>query len=213
MIQIPMVLQVRWSDFTRQQRFYLNVTNQRRLYYEQVLLVFRLRGNHGYLLPGEDIQLPYTATRRDVETEQPFFSHVICLRPAREVSASGAGDAVNKQSSFTSARPLNSYSLPEICMALEDGVFSPAELGRRDANELLRRSIAVGDDELLFMLVDGGVGACCCQPTLQLLLQYARYEDLPQLAVATLQHSAVELTKPVRSKAFQGMMPYIAAIS
>lgn len=171
--------------------------------------MFRLRGNHGCLQPGEELELPYTSQRSEAATEQPYFSHVMCLRPAKDAAASPAGSAGGSGAGQLSdaARALSSYSLAEVCTALEDGIFDPAELDRSNADDLLGDAIAAGDDELLFMLVDGGIGVSCSQPSLQLLLQYAQYEDLPQLALAALQQSEAEMTQAVRSLAYTAQCP------
>lgn len=181
------------------QRLYLNVTNQRRIYQEQVLVVFRLSGDHGLVSPGEEIQLPYTAVPVEQAGGQPYFSHVLCLRPVSDDSLSGAGclTPTTKQRARKDPNSLCSCSLLEIYMALENGTFDPLQLSIAAADSLLKRAMAAGDDELLFMLVEAGTGACSSLPCLQLLLQYAQYEDLPQLAQQVLQQTAVELTQPV----------------
>lgn len=192
--------QVHWSLFTKQQRLYLNVTNQRRLYDDQTLRVFRLKGNHGYLMPGEEIELPYSGRRQGSPLQQPHYNHIICLRPSHQISGSGSGATKNTNSIGT--KPISAYNLAEITMALEDGVVNPAELANREADSLLRLSIAAANEELLFMLLDGGIGASSSQPCLQLVLRYAQYEDSPQLALAVIQHSPVEITQPASASNF-----------
>lgn len=50
---------------------------------------------------------------------------------------------------------------------------------------------------LLQMLVEDGLGECCTLPSLQMLLQYAHLEELPQLPQQLLQHTDVEMTDQV----------------
>lgn len=181
------------------QRLYLNITNQRRMYQEQVLLVFRLTGDRGLVSPGEEIQLPHTAAPEHPAGGQPYYSHVLCLCPVTDNSLSGAGCLSPSPNKRVRKDPnsLCSCSLLEIYMGLEDGTFDPIQLSRAAADSLLKRSMAAVDDELLFMLVEAGIGTCSSLPCLQLLLQYAQYEDLPQLAQQVLQQTAVEVTQPV----------------
>lgn len=51
--------------------------------------------------------------------------------------------------------------------------------------------------QLLQMLMGEDLWECCTAPSLQLLLQYAHLEDLPELAEQLLQHTDVEMTDAV----------------
>jgi hypothetical protein len=59
-----------------------------------------------------------------------------------------------------------------------------------------------GDDELLLMLVEAGMGTALSPVCLQQLLQYAMLEELPWLAQLVVQSTDVELTFEVRGEAW-----------
>eukprot|EP00878_Enallax_costatus_P018130 GHUV01019076.1.p1 GENE.GHUV01019076.1~~GHUV01019076.1.p1 ORF type:complete len:309 (+),score=91.45 GHUV01019076.1:3193-4119(+) len=185
-------VKVRWGDLTLKQQFYLNVTNQRLMYEQQVLHVYKFIDNNGITHPGQEVQLPYSPPQQ-LSSIQPYYSHILCLHPASRSSVSGGGNSMDLQKQAVGAR----LGLQEIYSGLEDGSFNPKMLTITEADALLHRAMAAVDDELLFMLFEADIAGHCSRPCLQLVLQYAQYEDLPQLAQLILQQSAVELTRPV----------------
>lgn len=189
--------QVRWGDFTLKQDFYLNVTNQHFIYEEQVLHVYMFIDNHGIIQAGESVKVPY-APEQQLSSSRPYYSHVVCLstslHPVSGSSVSGPGNNIDLQNQ--AAGPVR-LGLQEIHSGLEDGSFDPSKLSVVEADTLLNHAMAAGDDELLFMLLEGGTASSSSRPCLQLVLQYARYEGLPQLAQEILQQTEVEVTRPV----------------
>lgn len=175
------------------QHFYLNVTNQHFLYEEQVQHVYKLIDNHGILQQGENIRLP-SAPQQQLSSKQPYYSHVVCLHPISRSSTSGGGSTMDLHK--YAAGPVR-LGLQEIYSGLEDGSFDLRKLSIIESDTLLHRALAAEDEELLFMLLESGDSPHFSRPCLQLVLKYAQYENLPQLAQQILQQSDAELTRPV----------------
>jgi hypothetical protein len=180
---------MRWAGFSLKQRAWLNITNQRRTYEEQPLLLYTLASNRGVLPAGAQLQLPPLNADERCLQDTPCGLHV----PAVVVLCSARGDA-SKQGLAAAAMPrgsdsssigpsmqlldqiagdLTACTLEDIFSALEEGMFDAASLSRDAADVLLHRSMAAGDDELLLMLVQADVCLHCSQLSLQELLGYA----------------------------------------
>jgi hypothetical protein len=184
--------QMRWEGFSLKQRAWLYITNQRRTYEEQPLLLYTLASNRGVLPAGTQLQLPALNEDERSLQETPCRLHV----PAVVVLCSARGDAskqglagataaaVPPGSDSSSTGPgmqlldqvagdLTACTLEDVFSALKEGMFDAASLSRDAADVLLHRSMAAGDDELLLMLVQADVCLRCSQLALQALLSYA----------------------------------------
>ena len=78
------------------------------------------------------------------------------------------------------APDLDSCTLAELCLLLEEGMLDGSSLGQVAADALLHRAMSARDEELLLMLVQADVCQRCSQAALQLLLNYARMVRLQQ---------------------------------
>jgi hypothetical protein len=88
-------------------------------------------------------------------------------------------------------------TLQQIYTNIEEGVLDPSGLDAAAAGDLLSRVMLAGDDELLLMLVEAGIGSVLSPVCLQQLLQYAMLEELPWLAQLVVQSTDAELTPEV----------------
>jgi hypothetical protein len=93
-------------------------------------------------------------------------------------------------------------TLQQIYTNIEEGVLDPSGLDAAAARDLLSRVMLAGDDELLLMLVEAGMGSALSPVCLQQLLQYAMLEELPWLAQLVVQSTDVELTPEVSTGAW-----------
>jgi hypothetical protein len=185
--------QVRWAGFSLKQRAWLNITNQRRAYEEQPLLLYVLGNNSGVLQAGAQLQLPALNTGdkgclQDTPC-QLCFPPVVVLCSARggvgkpnsaapgaiaaHWDSTGAAAACSVQLLQDCAADLPSCTLEELCSAVEEGALDASSISQAAADALLQRAMAAGDDELLLMLVQADVCLRCSQLALQLLLGYA----------------------------------------
>lgn len=85
--------QVRWAGFSLKQHAWLNITNQRRAYKEQPLLLYALASNSGVLPAGRQLQLPGFASFGCNSSEQsaPLAWHAGCSSHQQSsCAASGA---------------------------------------------------------------------------------------------------------------------------
>jgi hypothetical protein len=169
------------------------ITNQRRAYEEQALLLYTLASNSGVLLAGAQLQLPaLNSNDNSCLQEVPCqlcFPPVVVLCSARgestgspSTAVAGAAVAAYLNNNAEAApcrvqllehRDLSGCTLEELCFALEEGELNASKLGQAAADALLHRAMAAGDDELLLMLVQAGVCLQSSQLALQLLLSYA----------------------------------------
>jgi hypothetical protein len=193
-------LQVRWS-FSLQQRVWLNFTNQRRAYQEQALTVWRAQRP---LSSGFELSLPVPASSESAGKGfgAPAYGYVLCLctaRGAAGVTAGGPGRAASIAALLMHSKDSNSATatLQQIYTNVEEGALDPAGLSSTAARDLLSRVMLAGDDELLLMLVEAGMGAALSPVCLQQLLQYAMLEELPWLAQLVVHSTQVELTREV----------------
>lgn len=186
--------QVRWSGFTLKQRAWLNITNQRKTYEEQPLLLYAIASNNGVLPECSLVQMPGYATGPAALQNAPgqlFFppalvfcsskSHANKHNPAAAVAGSAAGATAADGSSMPGGLQFLevhmddlAYSpLEDVCYVLEEGMFDASSLSQAAADALLHRSMAAGDDELLLMLVQADACLRCSHGALQLILDYA----------------------------------------
>jgi hypothetical protein len=172
---------VRWTGFSLKQRAWLNITNQRRAYEEQPLLLYTLASNSGVLPAGAQLQLPALKINdsrclQEVPC-QLFFPPVVVLcsargdstgkqAPTRHTGAAAGWDSSNGAAVCCSqlldqvTGDLTTCTLEDIFSGLEEGEFDASSIGQAAADALLHRAMAAGDDELLLMLVQ----ACACSP-------------------------------------------------
>jgi hypothetical protein len=192
--------QVRWAGFSLKQRAWLNITNQRRDYEEQPLLLYTLASNSGVLPAGRQLQLPGFALFGGNSSEQSapcglVFPPAIVLCRVRSntskhnppAGASPLMAADGFRDSFPGGCPLledapdlESCTLADLCLLLEEGMLDASSLGQVAADALLHRAMSARDDELLLMLVQADVCLRCSQAALQLLLNYACQVRLQQ---------------------------------
>ncbi|WIA32448.1 hypothetical protein OEZ86_003270 [Tetradesmus obliquus] len=165
-------VKVRWAGFSLKQRAWLNITNQRRAYEEQPLLLYTLASNSA-LAPGAQLQLPAFGTEDGGclqetpcrlglppvvvlcsargDASKPSAA-VIGATAARWNSNAGAADCV-VQLLREGAADLSGCPLDEICSAVEEGDLDASSISQATADALLHKAMAAGDDELLLMLV------------------------------------------------------------
>lgn len=198
-------LQVRWS-FCLRQRVFLNFTNQRRPYQEQALTVWRAHRPHS---SGFELSLPVPSNSESAGSGSgaPAFGYVLCLCAARGATAGSAGGPGRTASIATQLMHSKDSSpatatLQQIYTNVDEGVLDPSTLDATAARDLLSRVLLAGDDELLLMLVEAGMGTALGPVCLQQILQYAMLEELPSLAQLVVQSTEVELTHEVRGHAF-----------
>ncbi|WIA32447.1 hypothetical protein OEZ86_003269 [Tetradesmus obliquus] len=195
-------VKVRWQGFSLKQRAWLNITNQRREYEEQPLLLYALASNSGALPAGAQLQLPALSTEGGgCLQETPCklgFPPVVVLCSARgdagKPSAAVIGATAARWNSNAGAADLSGCTLDELCSAVEEGDLDASSICQATADMLLHRAMAAGDDELLLMLVQADVCLRCSQPSLQLLLAYACQRNLLPLAETVLHCTTVEMT-------------------
>uniref|UniRef100_A0A383WLY0 Ion transport domain-containing protein n=1 Tax=Tetradesmus obliquus TaxID=3088 RepID=A0A383WLY0_TETOB len=195
-------VKVRWQGFSLKQRAWLNITNQRREYEEQPLLLYALASNSGALPAGAQLQLPALSTEGgECLQETPCklgFPPVVVLCSARgdagKPRAAVIGATAARWNSNAGAADLSGCTLDELCSAVEEGDLDASSISQATADMLLHRAMAAGDDELLLMLVQADVCLRCSQPSLQLLLAYACQRNLLPLAETVLHCTTVEMT-------------------
>lgn len=192
-----MHLQVKWL-LSFKQRAYLNITNLRKAYQQQPMLVWRL---YHTLKPGAEILLPPALPPAGSPTNLPWFDYILCIRLSSSATTGLLGNAQSSTAAVLAGKLLcgadidpATCSLQLIYAGLEEGTYDPTVLSAAGASDLLSRVMLAADYELLTMLVDAGIGECCTQPCLQLLLQYAQLEGLPQMAHVVVQRTNVEVT-------------------
>ncbi|WIA28220.1 hypothetical protein OEZ86_010778 [Tetradesmus obliquus] len=191
---------VRWS-FCLRQRVFLNFTNQRRPYQEQALTVWRAHRPHS---SGFELSLPVPSNSESAGSGSgaPAFGYVLCLCAARGATAGSAGGPGRTASIATQlmhskdSNPATA-TLQQIYTNVDEGVLDPSTLDATAARDLLSRVLLAGDDELLLMLVEAGMGTALGPVCLQQILQYAMLEELPSLAQLVVQSTEVELTHEV----------------
>uniref|UniRef100_A0A383VLG3 Uncharacterized protein n=1 Tax=Tetradesmus obliquus TaxID=3088 RepID=A0A383VLG3_TETOB len=191
---------VRWN-FCLRQRVFLNFTNQRRPYQEQALTVWRA---HRPLSSGFELSLPVPSNSESAGSGSgaPAFGYVLCLCAARGAaagSAGGPGRAASIAAQLMHSKNSNpaTATLQQIYTNVDEGVLDPSTLDATAARDLLSRVLLAGDDELLLMLVEAGMGSALGPVCLQQILQYAMLEELPSLAQLVVQSTEVELTHEV----------------
>ncbi|WIA08146.1 hypothetical protein OEZ85_007602 [Tetradesmus obliquus] len=185
---------VRWS-FCLRQRVFLNFTNQRRPYQEQALTVWRA---HRPLSSGFELSLPVPLNSESAGSGSgaPAFGYVLCLCAARGATAGSAGGPGRTASIATQlmhskdSNPATA-TLQQIYTNVDEGVLDPSTLDATAARDLLSRVLLAGDDELLLMLVEAGMGTALRPVCLQQILQYAMLEELPSLAQLVVQSTEV----------------------
>jgi hypothetical protein len=183
---------VRWAGFSLKQRAWLNITNQRRAYEEQPLLLYALASNSGVLPAGRQLQLPGFASFGCNSSEQSapcglLFPPAIVLCGVRShtnkpnppaaasalMAADGCQDSVHGGCPLLEEVPdLESCTLAELCLLLEEGMLDTSSLSHVAADALLHRAMSARDDELLLMLVQADVCMRCSHAALQFLLSY-----------------------------------------
>jgi hypothetical protein len=154
--------QVRWTGFSLKQRAWLNITNQRRAYEEQPLLLYTLASDSGVLPAGAQLQLPAFASHGvdSCLSDGPcglLFPPAIVLCSARgsaskphpaaaPASATGltAADGCGSlprgfQLLEYASYNLASCSLEDVCLLLEEGLLDASSLDQTAADALLHR--------------------------------------------------------------------------
>ena len=159
--------QVRWGGFTLKQRAWLNITNQRRAYEEQPLLLYTLASNSGVLPAGRQLQVPGFASFSPSDSSLRVApcgllflpAVVLCSvrshasKPPPPAAASAAVLAPTAADGFRDSFPggyplleyatdLESCTLAELCLLLEEGMLDASSLGQVAADALLHRAMS-----------------------------------------------------------------------
>lgn len=159
LVSAALHLQVRWAGFSLKQRAWLNITNQRRAYEEQPLLLYTLASNSGVLPAGAQLQLPAFASGGVDRCLQDgpcglLFPPAIVLcsargstskpNPASALAGLTAADGCGSlprgfQLLEYASHDLASCSLEDVCLLLEEGLLDASSLDQAAADALLHR--------------------------------------------------------------------------